>query len=1312
MLKPGNQLEPPKTIVIAGYFGFGNLGDELILASMIQGLRTQITDLSIVVLSGNPTATRKTHQVESVAWEDYSGIVHVISNCDLVILGGGGLFHDYWGVETKTIFTSGHSGFSFYASVALLASVHQKKLMLSAVGVGPLFSDQARVLMKAIANQADIITVRDSASQQLLVSLGIAAKKITLTADAVFALPDITPANLPRRKENLVLGVSLRHWDVGVDQSKWQHEIALTLDQFLEAHPDSRVQFIPFQNSKDKFLDDFSLAKNIQAVLKNKTRTSITPRNSSNADRITSISQCDLFLGMRLHSIILALMHHIPVIGVNYDPKIQLLFQQFSLEQNLVTIDELRSDTLYGLIEDNIKNRLKVEKSIQSNVSKYLELATRNQEHTLQLLNTSGLFADKKPDVLNLLSDTALSLSTKLDQALKQNAASQGIILDLKQETQNLTNNIMSITHQYETLQNEFSLYRLTTEAEKNNQQKKYSSLNNKYKNNLHDLTQINASLTFNLKELDSIKSSRGWKLLFKLWQLRLVLIPKGSRRETLLNKITPKHAPENKDFIHKAARGVKRKLDPKLSWPSFAFRNYQLKRDQLYPQNLSQLTKPPLPGLVSIVLPVHNGERYVAAAIQSVLAQTYTNFELIIVDDGSTDATPSILRNFEQKDQRVRIINQSNLKLPGALNTGFASARGEYFTWTSDDNLLMPRFIEKLVACLSKHPTWHMVYANMDLIDEEGAPLKHSSWYEGYQFPHHSEHVYLPTDPSELNTIPNNFIGGAFMYRRVVADLLAGYSPFQYTREDYDYWMQVNSLFTIKHTDFKQPVYQYRMHAASLTSQDAALKITEDRKFLMAFDDFRRDFNLMPLVLIFEDDQLENPAIVQIKTHLHERGQICITVSDFLHQVLPIKWIPCIHLKICTSPEDKESFLSTPQDYVYQVAAFALNEQNEKPAYEVTLAIDQHFQVIAESCIDLEEWLKAIDLKCRSLALRRIESQTWQPQPCKHKISVVICTYNRNVLLELSLRAIARQTIPQSDYEVIIVDNNPDYSELIPFVEQYREWEFFRHPLNLRLVQSPFRGLSYARNAGFSEANGEWVLFLDDDALAESDLLEKYLEAVVKHPEAGLIGGHILLQRPDHLDMPWQTGWERYWSHFETDYKGYTQVDNWSQFPWGANWCARRQVLFQIGGFRGAYGRRGEDYSGGEEIIAASMIQKLGYAIAILPQARVIHQVDPTRFTLQHLKQTIIAAQLIRYQAELDQYLPRDLSLPINPVKLLKQFLRSVKKPAKSITEKNKNQQTEISFIFAAKRKLLRKHLLIECARFKFLYPLLKKWL
>ena len=108
----------------------------------------------------------------------------------------------------------------------------------------------------------------------------------------------------------------------------------------------------------------------------------------------------------------------------------------------------------------------------------------------------------------------------------------------------------------------------------------------------------------------------------------------------------------------------------------------------------------------VSIILPVYNGEKYLSLAIESILKQTYKNFELIIIDDCSSDQTHSIALKYKEKDSRVRVYrNKTNSKLPVSLNAGFHVATGELFTWTSDDNILKPETIETMVHVLNKTP-------------------------------------------------------------------------------------------------------------------------------------------------------------------------------------------------------------------------------------------------------------------------------------------------------------------------------------------------------------------------------------------------------------------------------------------------------------------------------------------------------------------------------------------------------------------------------------------------------------------------------
>ena len=130
-------------------------------------------------------------------------------------------------------------------------------------------------------------------------------------------------------------------------------------------------------------------------------------------------------------------------------------------------------------------------------------------------------------------------------------------------------------------------------------------------------------------------------------------------------------------------------------------------------------------PPRVSMVMPVHNGARWLAEAIASVLAQDFVDFELILVDDASRDESPAIMSDAAERDPRVRLLRlDTNVGLPAALNHGFAAARGELHSWTSDDNLLRPEMLGRLVATLDAHGDADVVHADFMLIDEAGTEL------------------------------------------------------------------------------------------------------------------------------------------------------------------------------------------------------------------------------------------------------------------------------------------------------------------------------------------------------------------------------------------------------------------------------------------------------------------------------------------------------------------------------------------------------------------------------------------------------------
>lgn len=206
----------------------------------------------------------------------------------------------------------------------------------------------------------------------------------------------------------------------------------------------------------------------------------------------------------------------------------------------------------------------------------------------------------------------------------------------------------------------------------------------------------------------------------------------------------------------------------------------------------------------VSIILPVYNGEKYLAAAIKSILHQTYRNLELIIVDDCSTDESSQIAKSYAETDRRIRVFrNRKNVKLPRSLNNGFRVATGDLFTWTSDDNILKPDAIEAMVDVFEKNSNVDFVYADIIPIDENGEINKKC-------------HVYLNGEIDDIYVF--NPILACFLYKRTVHERLGGYDPKLFLCEDYDFWVRTyESGFNMYH--LKKRLYFYRVHNNSLTA-------------------------------------------------------------------------------------------------------------------------------------------------------------------------------------------------------------------------------------------------------------------------------------------------------------------------------------------------------------------------------------------------------------------------------------------------------------------------------------------------------------
>ncbi len=206
----------------------------------------------------------------------------------------------------------------------------------------------------------------------------------------------------------------------------------------------------------------------------------------------------------------------------------------------------------------------------------------------------------------------------------------------------------------------------------------------------------------------------------------------------------------------------------------------------------------------ISLVLPVHNGADYLGEALASIADQTFAGYELICVDDASSDATPEILAKAAKDDDRITILRNAERRgLPASLNTGFARATGPLHSWVSHDNRLLPHMLERLAALLEDQPDCAIAYGAYREIDPSGAHLGHHG------------------ARGSADLLLANTVGAAFLTRAGVWHQLGGYDESLEGVEDYDFWLRARHRFAFCAT--QEELLEYRLHPASMTTRRSA---------------------------------------------------------------------------------------------------------------------------------------------------------------------------------------------------------------------------------------------------------------------------------------------------------------------------------------------------------------------------------------------------------------------------------------------------------------------------------------------------------
>ena len=296
------------SVVMSGYYGFGNAGDEAILQSIHQNIEGLGGDIAITVLSSDPEDTKIRYGYESVNRFAFFSVLKTLRRCDALVSGGGSLLQDH--TSTRSLL--------YYLMIILMTKLFGKKVMIYANGIGPVRRRFNRALVRRIVGRADVITLRDAVSVQELSSMGVTRGDIRVTADPVFTLSGLPaseaaglleksgiPANRP------YVCVSVRNWNAAGDFNK---KIAALCDHIADTY-NRTVVLVAMQTP-----NDIAVSYDVLRLMKN---TAYVLDTRYTAQQIMGIiGGADFVLAMRLHTLIFSARMCVPLIGMVYDPKV------------------------------------------------------------------------------------------------------------------------------------------------------------------------------------------------------------------------------------------------------------------------------------------------------------------------------------------------------------------------------------------------------------------------------------------------------------------------------------------------------------------------------------------------------------------------------------------------------------------------------------------------------------------------------------------------------------------------------------------------------------------------------------------------------------------------------------------------------------------------------------------------------------------------------------------------------------------------------------------------------------------------------
>jgi polysaccharide pyruvyl transferase CsaB len=410
-LKINNQ--SPRRIVISGFYGARNTGDEMILRSMIDGVCKERKDIQFIVASEEPTNVERVHACPAFQRRDMSAMDAEMSVATAAVLGGGGLWHDYTFKRSGgslSLFSNTAISLAGFGKLLILSRIYGRPAHAFGIGVGPLRNPQAKQLLRLLGEATQTIVVRDRESKALLEEIEGWQLPVKYVPDMVYSL-DLDNSRVPSiireiSNECPIVTVNLRPWPF--KKESLEYHVARALEHVARTH-DCALVGIPLRAKHDE-----ETLKRVFAMIRIPRPSLVLDWTEHFEELFGTIQASRALLAMRMHACLLGHRLGVPTLGIAYDPKVEQHFKELGTEERALPYNATVDDLVTGLTQV-LALEGKLETRVRRRVAS-LEEATRDGIRLLATVLGEAPVVSGAPPIKTMGIDSKTNAEVRIER--------------------------------------------------------------------------------------------------------------------------------------------------------------------------------------------------------------------------------------------------------------------------------------------------------------------------------------------------------------------------------------------------------------------------------------------------------------------------------------------------------------------------------------------------------------------------------------------------------------------------------------------------------------------------------------------------------------------------------------------------------------------------------------------------------------------------------------------------------------------------------------------------------------------------------